>query len=183
MHPKHAFHNMHSFQSMHPHPSLTQTLSSYSSHPSSPQHFPCLTTAPLLTTFPQVKIFGGFTRWFQDVQPPLDSLPGRAILTTTATAMRHCLGGASSGGGGSGGGGAWGGGRHGDAPGPVHLNLQVSRLCVYLCMLLYHQKPDRRRREMCVYATWVYLCVWQQFTVASMHVNFACVCGGEEAMV
>lgn len=52
----------------------------------------------------QVKIFGSFTRWFQDVAAPHDGIPGRAVLTTASTALRYCYGPAS--------------------PGPVHLNLQ-----------------------------------------------------------
>jgi isochorismate synthase/2-succinyl-5-enolpyruvyl-6-hydroxy-3-cyclohexene-1-carboxylate synthase/2-succinyl-6-hydroxy-2,4-cyclohexadiene-1-carboxylate synthase/O-succinylbenzoate synthase len=51
----------------------------------------------------QVKIFGSYTRWHQDVTPPEDAIPGRVILSTLDTALRYTLG---------------------PNPGPVHLNLQ-----------------------------------------------------------
>ena len=54
----------------------------------------------------QVKILGGFVRWFQDVAPPSDGVPGRLILTTAATALRYSCGGS------------------GGPAGPVHLNIQ-----------------------------------------------------------
>ena len=55
--------------------------------------------------FPQVKLFGSFTRWAQDVAPPLDGgAPGRSILTTAAAALRYAT----------------------TSPaGPVHINMQV----------------------------------------------------------
>ncbi|KAL6744836.1 ADC synthase, partial [Haematococcus lacustris] len=62
-------------------------------------------------TIDQVKIFGAFTRWFQDVPPPCPALPGRALLTAVSAALRWAT---ASGGRGQGGAG----------PGPVHLNLQ-----------------------------------------------------------
>jgi isochorismate synthase/2-succinyl-5-enolpyruvyl-6-hydroxy-3-cyclohexene-1-carboxylate synthase/2-succinyl-6-hydroxy-2,4-cyclohexadiene-1-carboxylate synthase/O-succinylbenzoate synthase len=57
-------------------------------------------------TIDQVKIFGGYTRWASDVCPPSDpqQLPGRVILSTVDTALRHAVGGRT--------------------PGPVHLNFQ-----------------------------------------------------------
>lgn len=36
----------------------------------------------------QVKIFGSFTRWFQDMPPPGDGVAGRTLLTALATAVR-----------------------------------------------------------------------------------------------
>ena len=54
---------------------------------------------------PQVKLFGSFTRWAQDMAPPLDGgAPGRSILTTAAAALRYAT----------------------TSPaGPVHINMQV----------------------------------------------------------
>jgi len=54
-------------------------------------------------TIDQVKIFGGYPRWFADVAPPSADLPARTILTTVSMAYRHATG---------------------TNPGPVHLNLQ-----------------------------------------------------------
>ncbi|GAX76586.1 hypothetical protein CEUSTIGMA_g4032.t1 [Chlamydomonas eustigma] len=55
-------------------------------------------------TIDQVKIFGSFTRWAQDVAPPLEGAgPGRTILTTVAAAVRHAVA---------------------SPAGPVHLNMQ-----------------------------------------------------------
>ena len=53
----------------------------------------------------QVKLFGSFARWSQDVAPPLDGgPPGRSLLTTAAAAIRYAV----------------------TSPaGPVHLNMQV----------------------------------------------------------
>jgi hypothetical protein len=36
----------------------------------------------------QVKVFGGYTRWFSDIAPPHEALPGRLILSTIDTAVR-----------------------------------------------------------------------------------------------
>jgi isochorismate synthase/2-succinyl-5-enolpyruvyl-6-hydroxy-3-cyclohexene-1-carboxylate synthase/2-succinyl-6-hydroxy-2,4-cyclohexadiene-1-carboxylate synthase/O-succinylbenzoate synthase len=55
-------------------------------------------------TLPQVKIFGGFTRWSSDVAPPSASVPGRVILTTIDAAVRAATA--------------------APTPGPVHLNMQ-----------------------------------------------------------
>jgi isochorismate synthase/2-succinyl-5-enolpyruvyl-6-hydroxy-3-cyclohexene-1-carboxylate synthase/2-succinyl-6-hydroxy-2,4-cyclohexadiene-1-carboxylate synthase/O-succinylbenzoate synthase len=57
-------------------------------------------------TIDQVKIFGGYTRWASDVTPPSDpqQLPGRVILSTVDTALRHAV--------------------NSPRPGPVHLNFQ-----------------------------------------------------------
>ncbi len=71
----------------------------------------CLTSVLLQPqSSAQVKIFGGYTRWFQDVPAPGEAVPGRLALSTVATALRHCLGGAGAG--------------SGAPAGPVHLNLQ-----------------------------------------------------------
>jgi 2-succinyl-5-enolpyruvyl-6-hydroxy-3-cyclohexene-1-carboxylate synthase len=53
----------------------------------------------------QVKIFGSFARWSQDIAPPLDGgPPGRSILTTVAAAIRHAVV---------------------SPAGPVHINMQA----------------------------------------------------------
>ncbi|MEW5311204.1 MAG: hypothetical protein WDW38_002939 [Sanguina aurantia] len=54
-------------------------------------------------TIDQVKIFGSFVRWSQDVPPPSSAYPGRTILTIAGAAVRHALS---------------------HPPGPVHLNMQ-----------------------------------------------------------
>jgi isochorismate synthase/2-succinyl-5-enolpyruvyl-6-hydroxy-3-cyclohexene-1-carboxylate synthase/2-succinyl-6-hydroxy-2,4-cyclohexadiene-1-carboxylate synthase/O-succinylbenzoate synthase len=51
----------------------------------------------------QVGIFGGYTRWAADIQPPSDTIPARTMLTTIDTAVRRATG---------------------ERPGPVHLNCQ-----------------------------------------------------------
>lgn len=60
-------------------------------------------TAGANQTIDQVKIFGGYTRFFTDILPPTPDVPARSILTTTSLAVRHATG---------------------HNPGPVHLNLQ-----------------------------------------------------------
>lgn len=57
-------------------------------------------------TINQAHIFGGYARWCHDMTAPFDGVPGRVLLSTVDTAIRHCRGGA------------------GAAAGPVHLNMQ-----------------------------------------------------------
>ncbi|GMH33012.1 hypothetical protein BSKO_00846 [Bryopsis sp. KO-2023] len=54
-------------------------------------------------TIDQVKIFGGYVRWFQDLPAPSSSVPFRMLLTTVDTAVRTATG---------------------NPRGPVHLNFQ-----------------------------------------------------------
>ncbi len=77
-------------------------------------------SAPLPSP-PQVKIFGSFTRWSQDVAPPLDgAAPGRSILTTAAAALRYAV----------------------TSPaGPVHLNMQVRNTAPYRAACLRNPEP------------------------------------------
>lgn len=53
---------------------------------------------------PQVKLFGGYTRWSADLPAPTDTAPARSLLSTLGTAVRSAA--------------------SGPAPGPVHLNCQ-----------------------------------------------------------
>lgn len=69
--------------------------------PPPPLSTPCLYAC--MTS--QVKLFGSFARWSQDVAPPLDGgPPGRSLLTTAAAAIRYAVS---------------------SPAGPVHLNMQV----------------------------------------------------------
>ena len=60
---------------------------------------PCLPPPPP----PQVKMFGGFTRWHADLPAPLDAVPARTILSAVGTAVQRAVG---------------------VPAGPVHLNCQ-----------------------------------------------------------
>ncbi|KAK9847737.1 hypothetical protein WJX84_001736 [Apatococcus fuscideae] len=54
-------------------------------------------------TIDQIKIFGGYARWFSDIPAPSDSIPARTVLTTVDSAVRMATAGPM---------------------GPVHLNCQ-----------------------------------------------------------
>ena len=53
---------------------------------------------------PQVKIFGGYTRWAFDLPPPSAYMPARMALTTVDAAHRQSIA---------------------PHPGPVHINVQL----------------------------------------------------------